>query len=116
MREIRKSKPGGECKHEQTRVKGDSKSKFAEDPSRRRDGPSVHKQHTRRLRLIRDFANIYRWRETWIPVGFALSVTGTWFWICLALNVPNPYRSIMIYGLLCVLGLGAAVMDPEGRR
>lgn len=68
------------------------------------------------LDLIRDLINSYRWRETWIPVGFCLIVTAIWSCICLALKVPNPYRSIIIYGLIFTLALGAAAADPEQRR
>lgn len=52
------------------------------------------------LDTTRFFLKILRWREYWIVMAAAGSVVVFWGIFCLALSLPNPWRSIIMYGII----------------
>lgn len=61
------------------------------------------------LRDLKFFLSIYTWLEIWVLVGFAISATGIWLVIAMALNLPNPLRSVVIWAII----LGFAILVPR---
>ena len=57
----------------------------------------------------RFFLKILRWREYWIVMAAAVGVVAVWGTFCLALSLPNPWRSIIMYGMI----FGLAVLSPR---
>jgi len=54
---------------------------------------------------LKFFLRILRWREYWIVIGVVLGVLGVWLVFWVALTLENPWRSIIMWGML--LGLAA---------
>lgn len=54
---------------------------------------------------LKFFLRILRWREYWTVIGVVLGVMGIWLLFYVALTLENPWRSIIMWGLL--LGLAA---------
>jgi len=61
------------------------------------------------LDSIRFFLKILTWREYWIVIVAVLGVVAVWVIFWLALSLPNPWRSIIMYGTI----FGLAVLSPE---
>jgi len=61
------------------------------------------------LDAIRFFLRILRWREYWIVMAAVVGVVAFWGIFCLALYLSNPWRSIVIYGMI----FGLAVLSPR---
>lgn len=53
--------------------------------------------------VIKDLWVILNWWETWVPTLIALGVVCFWSFFAFALALPNPWRSILIWGV--ILGL-----------
>jgi uncharacterized BrkB/YihY/UPF0761 family membrane protein len=54
---------------------------------------------------LKFFLRILTWREYWTVIGVVLGVVGIWLLFYVALTLDNPWRSIIMWGLL--LGLAA---------
>jgi hypothetical protein len=61
------------------------------------------------LDVFRDLLKILSWYETWVPSLLVLGIIGFWFVFAFALYLPNPWRSIVIWGMI----LGVAALIPE---
>lgn len=58
---------------------------------------------------LRDFREILIFIAK-IELG-ALLVIGSWLYICLALALPNPFKTLMIYGLLIAVSIPASFYE-----
>lgn len=61
------------------------------------------------LDVFNHLLKILSWFETWVPSLIALGVVGFWLIFAFALSLPNPWRSILLWGII----LGLAVFVPE---
>jgi len=66
--------------------------------------------------VLMDLINVFTWKETWIVIGCGGLIFAMWCYICFALSMSNPWRSIMIYGLVFILSALACVFNPSGKR
>lgn len=60
--------------------------------------------------VIEDLIIIYTWKETWVAPFAALGVVTVWFTFAFAFFVPNPWRSMIIWGLSLGLTVGVAAV------
>jgi hypothetical protein len=58
---------------------------------------------------FRDFFKILSWFETWVPSLVALGIVGFWFIFAFAICLPNPWRSILLWGII----FGLAILAPK---
>jgi len=52
--------------------------------------------------LIDVFKSLFRilsWVETWIPSLVASAIVFFWFFFAFALSLPNPWKSMLIWGM-----------------
>lgn len=52
--------------------------------------------------LLDVFKSLYRilsWVETWIPSLVAVAIVAFWLVFAFALSLPNPWKSILIWGM-----------------
>lgn len=61
------------------------------------------------LDSISFFLKILGWREYWTVMAVVLGVFAVWVIFWLALSLPNPWRSIIVYGII----FGLAALSPE---
>jgi hypothetical protein len=61
------------------------------------------------LDVFRDLLKILSWWETWVPALVVLGIIAFWVVFAFALSLPNPWRSIVIWGMI----LGVAALIPE---
>ena len=61
------------------------------------------------LGVFKDLLRILSWFETWVPSLVALGVIGFWSIFVFALYLPNPWRSLLIWGLI----FGSAIFTPR---
>jgi len=47
--------------------------------------------------------------------GVACFIVVVWIYICVAFAVPNPLKSMMIWGMILLLAFANGVINPEGR-
>lgn len=65
--------------------------------------------------IICDWLNIYRWKELYVTVTPIVAFIGVVLYFCFALTLTNPVKSLMIYGLMAVLIVAVAAVNPKGR-
>ena len=53
--------------------------------------------------IIKDLSTILSWWETWVPVLVALAIIGFWSSYAFALTLPNPWKSLIIWGMILTL-------------
>lgn len=70
---------------------------------------SVKKTLTEFFDVLRDLSRVYRWKETWTVISVTLFIVGFWLLFALAISLPNPWRSIIMWGVI----LGLAILAPE---
>ncbi|MDH5483366.1 MAG: hypothetical protein OEY22_10915 [Candidatus Bathyarchaeota archaeon] len=58
---------------------------------------------------IKFFLRILRWKEYWTVIAVLLGVLGVWLVFMLALSLANPWRSIIVWGLI----FGLAALTPK---
>ena len=66
--------------------------------------------------VIKDLLVILSWWETWIPPLIALGIVGFWISFAFALTLSNPWRSLIVWGLILVpeiLVLGYAFISKR---
>jgi hypothetical protein len=61
------------------------------------------------LNVLRDLKTILSWYETWVPSLIVLAIIGFWLFFAFALYLPNPWRTIVIWGMF----LGIVALIPE---
>jgi hypothetical protein len=61
------------------------------------------------LDVLRDLKTILSWYETWIPSLIVLGIIAFWLIFAFALYLPNPWRTIVIWGMF----LGIVALIPE---
>jgi len=57
---------------------------------------------------LRFMKNILSWRVTWIPTLAMSGVVGFWLVYAFAHSLPNPWRSIVIWGII----FGLVIVAP----
>jgi len=70
---------------------------------------SVKKTLTEFFDVLRDLSRVYRWKETWTVISVTLFIVGFWLLFALAISLPNPWRPIIMWGVI----LGLAILAPE---
>lgn len=55
------------------------------------------------VQFILDFTNAYTQKEVQIVIGAAFLVYAMWGYACISLSLPNPLKSIMMWGLIFTL-------------
>jgi len=66
------------------------------------------------LTTINDYFHAAYYTMKWIEPA-ALLVLAFWGLICFALILPNPYRALLIWGLVAILALIVQDVNPQGR-
>jgi len=61
------------------------------------------------LGVFNQLLKILSWFETWVPSLIALGIVGFWLIFAFAFCLPNPWRSILTWGII----LGLALFTPE---
>lgn len=61
------------------------------------------------LGVFNQLLKILSWFETWVPSLIALGIVGFWLIFSVALCLPNPWRSILLWGTI----LGLAIFTPN---
>lgn len=61
------------------------------------------------LDVFKDLLKILSWFETWVPSLVALGIVGFWFLFAFALSLPNPWRFILLWGMI----FGLAILAPK---
>jgi hypothetical protein len=61
------------------------------------------------LNVLRDLKTILSWYETWVPSLIVLGIIAFWLIFAFALYLPNPWRTIVIWGMF----LGIVALIPE---
>lgn len=59
---------------------------------------------------LKDLIVIYTWKETWVAPFAALGIVAVWSTFAFAFFVPNPWRSMIVWGLFLGLTVGAAAV------
>ena len=59
--------------------------------------------------VIRHLFEILRWKETWVLPGMTCCIVGFWLLFAWAITLPNPWRTLIIWGEI----LGLAVLAPR---
>ena len=57
------------------------------------------------LRDLKFFLSIYTWLEMWILIAYGLGATGVMVAIAFALDLPNPFRSIIIWAIILIFSI-----------
>lgn len=57
------------------------------------------------LNDVKFFLSIYTWIEVWYAVGGAVVITGSWMLVAFALSLPNPLKSILIWGFVLLFAI-----------
>jgi hypothetical protein len=57
------------------------------------------------LDVFKSLFRILSWVETWVPSLVALAIVAFWIVFALALSLPNPWKSILIWGMFFGLAL-----------
>jgi hypothetical protein len=57
------------------------------------------------LDVFRSLFRILSWVETWIPSLVAIAIVTFWIVFALALSLPNPWKSLLIWGIFFGLAL-----------
>jgi len=66
--------------------------------------------------VIKDLLVILSWWETWIPPLITLGIVGFWISFAFAFTLSNPWRSLIVWGLILVpeiLVLGYAFISKR---
>ncbi|MEA2089974.1 MAG: hypothetical protein U9O89_04365 [Thermoproteota archaeon] len=61
--------------------------------------------------VLKDLKTILSWFETWVPTFITMGVVGFWCLFAFAHSLPNPWRTILVWGTL----LGMVAIVPERR-
>jgi hypothetical protein len=66
---------------------------------------------------LKDFLQIYTWKEFWIVMSVPTVILGFWFLFCLLLSIPVIIiKAIAIWALLIILMLGSVTVDVLRKR
>lgn len=69
------------------------------------------------LQDLKDFLQIFAWKEFWIAVGSASLVVGGWVFTCFALMIPNTaIRSVTLWGFIFLLSILGGLVERSRKK
>lgn len=72
-----------------------------------------------RKRLLSHDSNVRRFlsdmREIFIALSSPFFVVAFWIYLCYSMAIPNPFRALLIWGVLGILALLVAYYNPKAR-